>query len=269
MIPWAAIGTAASGIGSMLGGISSLMGGGSDANKDARRMYTWQRQFQLDDIIKQDSRKVQSLELAGLNPALAYGGFGGPSTPIPSASPQFPPDYENNRVNSAREGLVAMAQIAKLKADTDASESVADLNRATAIRTGVQTQIDSANAGLSAIELQRQQYLRDIGQKFFVEGRELDARLAHSIYDQLKASNDTNSIWLLNRIANEHGFTNYDQAVGSVNFRRQFQDMVLQQYSMPKASAEHDFYLSTFGKSIAPYLNSAESISRTVRPFSR
>ena len=227
------------------------------------------RQWQHEDMENYHIRQIRSLTGAGLNPALAYGGFGGNSASAPVQSLSHPPDYALNRLNSAREGMLAMAQVAKLKADTAASESVADLNRATAIRTGVQTQIDTANAGLASISLDKEKYLRDTYDSFDVAGKELTARKGLAILEQLKSSRQTDALWSVDRLAKELGFPSAAAGMESIKFRHAFQELVLQQFSMPKASAEHDFYSTAFGKSIAPYLNSAESISRSIKPFSR
>ena len=263
------VGSFASGMGSLIGGVSSMFGGGGDSGHDARRMMRMQRANQLDDLYWGPTRTIQGLEKAGLNPALYYGGGAGNTQPMPSPSPVYPPDDKILRANSAREGMLATAQVAKLAADTEASKSVAELNRATAIRTDVQTQMDTANAGLAHINLDERKYLRDLYGSFDVKGRELSANDFENIYRKELAVRNVLSTSHMDKLAQDLGFPNFVTGSKNLAFRKEFQDLVLQQFSMPKASAEHDFYLTTFGKSIAPYLNSAESMSRSIRPFTK
>lgn len=246
--------------------IASMFGGGNEGPS-----FTTLHKEMVNDIMQKYPREVESLKMANLNPALAYGGFGKPVSNPVEPTPSFSPDYTNNRVNAAREASIALAQIDKLKADTAASESVAALNRAQAVRTNVQTQIDTNTAKIGESDVALRQYLDSIGRRY-VEGEKMSADQNEAYLRQTYAKSDYQARIKLDQLANDAGYYNYPEMIGSEQGRQLIQSTALQQYSMPKASAEHDFYLTPFGKTVAPYLQSAESAVRTlggVRNISR
>lgn len=263
-----AMDAASSGLSSgIAGAVSGLFGGGDDSNKARREMWKWDTNWREYMDSTKHRRNIGDLESAGLNPALAYGGFGGGPGVAPGSS--GPPQVEDEKLQdiaSAREGSIAKATIDKLRADTAASQSVASLNEANAVKSAAETRLTLSNAGQSEIELRKQEVLRDVYDSFHAAGREVNARQAIAIYNQYRANNDYNSLNFLNDMARDYGHPNFETAVRNVEFRNALQALALQAYSMPKASAEHDFYLTPFGKNIAPYLNSAESMSRTIGP---
>lgn len=252
-------GPSGSSVGGAIGSaVDSVFGGGGNDGPSFTKLH----EEMVNDIMQKYPREVQSLKMADLNPALAYGGFGKPVSNPVEPTPSYSPDYENNRANTALQASIALAQVDKLKADTQASESVAALNKATAVRTGIQAQIDANSAASSGLDLEVKQFLQGRG-RFQTEESKMVADYDEAELRRQYAKSDAVTRDRLDRWAEDQGYGTFGSMLSEEQGRQTIQATALQQYSMPKASAEHDFYLTEFGKSIAPYLQSAESIAKT------
>lgn len=243
--------------GGLLGPIASIaapiIGGllSSNSQKDQQNFASAQSAEQMAFQERMSNtahqREVMDLTKAGLNPILSAMKGDGASTPAGSQAQVLE--------TGASKGITAAlnaAQMRLLEAQTNQAESQANLNSAQAGKTNV-------DAMSSGIDLSSKQRLLE--PNIFAQQKELDARTSKAIYENYKSSNDWNSINYLNDLAVKHGYRNYDEAIGSQDFRRQLQDYMQTGLKTNELRAYSDMYSSDYGKNVAPYVNSASSIA--------
>lgn len=244
--------------GSALGGFGSYMGA-SSANAATLASTEEQMKFQERMRSTQYQTAVDDMKKAGLNPMLAYS-QGGSGTPAGSSYSAI--DAGTPAVNSALASRRLAADVDKIKADTAASESVARLNEANAIKASYESQLTAANARAATVQAGEAETLRDVFGSYNLKGEMLTNDWLKSKYEQFVRSNDQNKINALNAFALQSGYgNNFLAAVDKAEFRNLLSENVLKSNMIPESQAMSDFYRSGFGKEVAPYLNSAKSMS--------
>ena len=203
-------------------------------------------------------REVKDLIAAGLNPMLSAK-LGGSSTP-PGASA-----HVENSAAAASKGATDSATRRLVDAQILREESQASLNSAQAAKATVEARAVTAQAGLSEHDLARREHLRDRFDSWTAEGREMQARESQAVLDRYISSNGHNAEIALRRFAMSKGYESLDEAMRKHEFRMQAIDEVLHRNKISQSQALSDFYKTDFGKEVAPYLSSAESLGRMVR----
>ncbi|AXH73742.1 MAG: hypothetical protein [Microviridae sp.] len=204
--------------------------------------------------------RMQDYKNAGLNPALAYNS--GPIN-MPNLST---PNLQNSGaaaaqgMQSGQSAAIAAAQIDKLKSDTS-------LSNAQALKVQTDTRLTDAQARSAEYQADLNDFMRATG-SFNLAHEDINARTLRAQYDSLESANNIDALQHLNSFAQSLGFNNFKTALGSQDFIQQLQDykaqaqsMSLQGLNFPEAQANAAFYKSDFGKSIAPYIHSAQGIS--------
>jgi len=227
--------------------------GNSASRSEARKNRKWQEYMSNTAY----QRAMKDMELAGLNPMLAYM-QGGASTPSGATAQQQNPasgvgEILSNSALKASQKDAAEASIDVMQ--TQSAKNTADADLAMA-------QTDATRSQTTGTDLSNQEriYLRDKFDSFGTAGKELDAKAALAVYNRFAHSRDYNTLQYLDEFANKNGFRNFDTAVRSAEFRRLLTSNALLSNDMPRSQAEAEFYRGNFGKYVAPYLNSAKSI---------
>lgn len=249
---------------------SSLLGGGlgyigqQDTNSANIAQAREQMAFQAAQNAKQMDfqqfnsntsyqRAVEDMKRAGLNPMLGYS-QGGASVPTGATSAGAKADIGNSLgagVSTALALKNAEANIENTQADTELKRATTENTQTTTGRGKIQLDIEAANK---------------IDQ-IFTNTKIRDAERGEAITAALRASNDYNTINYLNEYSQKNGFRNFDEGMKSIEFRREFQNNLLQSNLLPKSEAEAGFYTTDFGRKIAPYMGSAEAASRIFDRF--
>lgn len=205
-------------------------------------------------------REVKDLIAAGLNPMLSLKN-GGASTPT-GATAQF----QNSAESASRAGL-SSASRRLIDAQILREETQAQLNSAQAGKAAAETRAVTTQADTGDFDLERKRFHKDS------DGwqREVQRDIYETVQkarDATMAERDTEVKFELDKLAKKYGFRSMEAAFADQDFRHVANQIVTQVYSHSKEKALSDFYKTEFGKEIAPYLNSAESIGRLVRDVS-
>lgn len=250
-----------SAVGAMTGGpwgtiASAAMGylGQKDTNDMNVALSRDQMEFQERMSSTAHQREVADLKAAGLNPMLSALKGNGASTPTGSLA------RVENPSAAGISAAVNAASLAKLKAETATAETQADLNQASALKVAADTRTSLATAQQAEFQVRLNDFMERQGNIFLAMDAEQVAKLARGNFESLKYSNDWNTIGYLNEFAVSKGFRNFEEAIRSQDFRASLQDYALRSLEFPKSNALADFYKSSFGHDIAPYLNSASSM---------
>lgn len=214
-----------------------------------------QMQYQSDMSGTAHQREVKDLIAAGLNPMLSAR-YGGASTPSGSLA------HVENSAESADKAWSAAATRKLINAQIVKEETQAQLNSASAAKASVEARAVASQAATSEHELERRVFLRDKYDAWHAEGKAVEAAWSESKLRQYLASMEWNSQVELNSMVKKYGYNSWQSAIEDTSMRQRLTDLILSQSRVPKARAEEDFYRTDFGKSIAPYMSSAESIAR-------
>lgn len=200
-------------------------------------------------------RRVKDLQVAGLNPMLAYG-QGGAQVPNLQQARVEP------TLSTAMNVAAQSAGIDKMRAETRAAETSSEVNSASAAKIKSETSgIDYSN--------NRNQYLKNVFDEWFTAGKKVNADRAKAILEQHKASNDWNTIGYLNEFAVKHGYRNFQTALDSreflqtiQNFESGAQDIQLRSFDKNRKSAESDVWGSPVGRRVLPWVSTASDATK-------
>lgn len=254
---WGAVAAAAV---SALGNAAS----GSSAKNASRDQMSWQTM--MSNTAHQ--REVSDLRAAGINPILSAK-LGGASTP--SGSSYQTPNIGDAAVKGYEAGTnvsLQKAATAKTVQDTAVSATQADLNKAQKAKAEAEKAAIEVNAARTAFDLERDKYLQteyrswdNAGSRDVVSTKESDLRSFY-IEQEYDARHQ------LDALATRKGFKNFMHAIQDTEFRQQLQNLALGTQTLMqrgldtnRLSALSDFYGSSFGRDVAPYLGSAGQAS--------
>jgi len=90
-----------------------------------------------------------------------------------------------------------------------------------------------------------------------LETREIDAKRAQAIVNMFQANNDRESLLHLNELAHRSGYPTIEAAMKSTDFRQRVNDLYQSRLLNSEKEAFSGMYKTEYGKSVAPYVNSA------------
>ena len=244
--PW--IGSALSAAGGFLGQ--------RDTNAQNRQMALDQMSFQQDMSGTAHQREVKDLVAAGLNPMLSSR-FGGASTPAGASA------VMGNSAAAAEDSSSSYMSRKLIESQIAAQEAQADLSSAQASKVRAETPGAEAASGLSKQELERLQFLNTNNDAWRYQRDVMSYDLFKKVWEMDQIRYDRETQGDLYRLAQRYGFKTVDAAIADQKFRGEAQRILLESLGIPKARAEANMWSSAFGKNVAPYLSSAESMSRT------
>lgn len=192
-------------------------------------------------------RQVKDLAAAGLNPMLGYLKLDG------GQLPNLQQARVENSAASAAQAAMTNAQIRAANAQAQQAESQSDLNSAQATKvrteTGIsQIQLDSETA--SKMYRMDADYLAHV------------ARGSKASLERFSNSLDYNTLQELQGMAKRYGFSTMDVALRDVDYRQRVLDLFQQKLRTNELQSYSDMYGSSYGKNIAPYLNSAKDLGQ-------
>lgn len=264
---------AVSGIGGIVSGLGSIFGGGNDSGHDMRRAMRLQRAWQVSDRERQYTDTVTALAAANLNPALAYGGFGGNHPNMGEMpKPVYPQDEKFLRASTAREGMLASAQVEKLRADTLSSESQAALNTALATKARADTELSvhSAMESSTRADVNRtsqlvmeytMQHLSAQTSLSYVEASKVNQEIYNAMEQNklIQANTGNVKVDTALKIAQE-AQTRVLERKAKLEALKLDQEINFNILDLPRREADSRFWNSRYGMELAPYVNSASKL---------
>lgn len=205
-------------------------------------------------------REVKDLNDAGLNPMLSLKN-GGATTPAGAQA------HVENSAASASRNLSEATSRRLMQAQIENQESAAALNSANAAKSAVEARAISAQAGLSENEIERRKYHQS-NDSWSREVQRDIYELSRSGHATTLSERETEVKYDLDKLARKYGFRSIEAAMADQEYRSAAAHIMSQNFGHSRESAVSEFYKTDFGKSIAPYLSSAESLGRIVRDVS-
>jgi hypothetical protein len=206
-------------------------------------------------------REVKDLNDAGLNPMLSLKN-GGASTPAGAQA------HVENSAASASRNLSDATSRRLMQAQIENQESATALNSANAAKSAVEARAVAANAGLSENELARREYHKS-NDSWSREVQRDIYELTRSGHATTLSERETEVKYDLDKLARKYGFRSIEAAMHNQEYLSAAAHIMSQNYGHSQQSAMSEFYKTEFGKSVAPYLHSAESLGRIVSDVSR
>lgn len=233
--------------GALSGGglVSSALGflGQERANDMNMDIAAMNNQTAIDLANTRYQRQVKDLAAAGLNPMLGYLKLDGGSVP------NLQQAKVENSAASAAQAAMTNAQIRAANAQAEQAESQAALNTASAQKVQAETgslqiKLDSETA--SKMARMDADYLENV------------ARGSKASLERFSNSLDYNTLQELQAMAKRYGFSTMDVALRDVDYRQRVLDLFQQKLRTNELQSYSDMYGSSYGKNIAPYINSAK-----------
>ena len=239
--------------GDILGLAGGILGskGQSSANAQNVALSREQMEFQERMSSTAHQREVADLKAAGLNPMLSGMGGSGASSPAGTMA------KVENSAASASQGVLNVASSRLLKAQTATAETQAGLNAAQTAKTVEEARRAAADANVAEFESKSVGLLGD--REIDSRTKEIDARFARAVTARFRESNDFNSIQALNEEARKAGYPTIDAAMVSNEFRQKVNDLYQSKLLNAEKESFSDMYKTEYGKSVAPYVNSASN----------
>ena len=247
--------TGKSWVGSALSAAGGFLGQ-QDTNAQNRQMALDQMRFQQDMSGTAHQREVKDLAAAGLNPMLSSR-YGGASTPAGASA------VMGNSAAAAEDSSSSYMSRKLIESQIVAQEAQADLSSAQAAKVRAETPGAVAASGLTEQELDRLLFLNTNNDAWRYQRDVMSYDLFKKIWEMDQIRYDRETQGELYRLAERYGFKTVNAAIADQKFRAESQRILLESLGIPKARAEAGMWSSDFGKNVAPYLSSAESMSRT------
>ena len=227
-----------------------------DSNNRAQVKNQMDFQKYMSDTAHQ--REVKDLNAAGLNPMLSAR-YGGASTPSGAAATM------GNSAEAADRSSTSQVERRLINAQIAREESQTSLNTASAAKAAAETRSITSQGDHSVFDLEEKQYLKDWYKSWDYKGRRSAAESESADSDARLKDNEVRVMYEVNDLIRKHGYRTFDAALANNHFRAQVSELLLKNNLLPQSNAVADFYRTDFGKSIAPYLSSAESLGRVAR----
>lgn len=233
-------------------GIAGVLGA-EDANDQRVAASRTQMDFQERMSNTAHQREVKDLTAAGLNPMLSAK-LSGASTPAGAM-----PVVENS-ASAADSASTNALNRALVQAQIRASESQAALNSASASKVAVETRAAERNLDVASYGTDYEKDALISRLRSEVVGGHLSAMKSEYIENTLVRLNDYTERVFGANFEEYLGYLDIEQRRAVLAKLRQ--DTTLQGYELPRLQAEAGMWRSDWGKNVAPYVSSAEAVSR-------
>jgi hypothetical protein len=171
--------------------------------------------------------------------------------------------FQNSAESASRAGL-SSASRRLIDAQILRKETQASLNSAQAGKAAAETREVTARAGIGEFDLEERNYLKTWYKSFDMKGQRMSAETVISLGDEARSRHDVQIMNELTQLAKRYGYSTFEGAAHDKEFQMALKRLVLTGDLIPKSNAEAAFYRTDFGKDIAPYMGSAESLGRIV-----